>query len=438
MKPGAMRRRLRPARILVVIGWNVLILLVLSAGAETHLRLTTPFRESVRPLRMVPGVGMLLQPRAEVRSTNLHDFWQVSRTNSVGFLDREPPSAERAGASCHVTLIGDSYVEARQVPIADKAQVRLEALAAREAPTLNVTTSAFGFDGTGTINQLPFYDVHARRLSPAVVVLVTSRNDLWNNSLVLESVHRGFHPDRPPHLAARRGASGKIEFVPPASSPEELRATRFPPAPKSLRASLLRKARKRSFFADRLWVTASGLFYPWNDEFPTHADRSSWAALIGRHPRHAALTWRDVESYRNLDASFRADDPSPVFREALDVSRFGLAQFRERAESDGATLVVLAGYPQWRNGEWFTLLRELAAGIPVISQYEHIVAAGGSVRDAYWTHDRHWSPTGHHWAAEAILEWLKRNPQVCDRRAARHSPLTENGPDRFSSSPENR
>lgn len=436
MKPGVMRRLRRPARILVVIGWNALILLALAVGAEIHLRLTTPFRESVRPLRMVPGVGVLLQPRAEVRSTNLYDFWQVSRTNSTGFLDREPPDPERAAASCHVTLIGDSYVDARQVPIADKAQVRLEELAAREAPTLNVTTSAFGYNGTGTINQLPFYDVYARRLSPDVVVLVMSRNDLWNNSLALESAHGGFHPDRPPHLAARRGASGKIEFVPPASSFEELRTNRFSRAPVTLRASMLRTVRQRSFLADRLWMTVSGSFHPWNDELPTRV--SSWAALIGRHPRHTALTWRDVESYRNLDASFRADDPSPVFREALDVSRFGLEQFRERAERDGSTLVILAGYPQWQDGEWFTLLRELAAGIPVISQYGHIVAAGGPARDAYWTHDRHWSPTGHRWAAEAILAWLKRNPQVCNPSVARRPPRKEREPDPRPSSPGSR
>ena len=51
---------------------------------------------------------------------------------------------ERAAASCHITMIGDSYVEALQVPIADKFHVRLEDLAARELRHLDVTTSAFG------------------------------------------------------------------------------------------------------------------------------------------------------------------------------------------------------------------------------------------------------------------------------------------------------
>ena len=45
-------------------------------------------------------------------------------------------------------------------------RVRLEALATRELPDLDIATSAFGFGGSGLIVQLPFYDEHARRLRP--------------------------------------------------------------------------------------------------------------------------------------------------------------------------------------------------------------------------------------------------------------------------------
>ena len=62
---------------------------------------------------------------AEVRWTNGLDFWTVSRTNSPGFLDREPPDPERAAASRHVAVFGDSFVEAKEVAVADKFHVRL-------------------------------------------------------------------------------------------------------------------------------------------------------------------------------------------------------------------------------------------------------------------------------------------------------------------------
>ena len=149
-------------RLLRLVAWNAglaLAALVLAALAgEAWLRLTKPFMSNASPMCFVPAVGLLHEPNAEVRWTNWHDFWTVSHANRRGFLDREPPPADRAAASCHVSLIGDSFVDAKEVPIADKVQVRLEALAGRRLPHLDVTTSAFGIAGTGQIAQLPFYD----------------------------------------------------------------------------------------------------------------------------------------------------------------------------------------------------------------------------------------------------------------------------------------
>ena len=55
-------------------------------------------------------------------------------------------------------MIGDSFVEAREIDIPSKFHVQLETLANRQLPHLNVTTSAFGRGNTGQINQLPYYD----------------------------------------------------------------------------------------------------------------------------------------------------------------------------------------------------------------------------------------------------------------------------------------
>ena len=410
-----------------MIGLNALVLLVgvvlVAGGGEVWLRLTVPFRENVLPVRLEAGVGVIRPPHAEVRHTNGSEFWQVSRANSLGFLDREPPSPARAAESCHVTLIGDSFVEALQVPIADKAQVVLEELAAREAPELDVTTSAFGFSGTGQINQLPFYDTRARNLSPDLVVLVVVSNDFRDNSLALRSWSSGNNPDYPPHLSARRGLDGDVEFVPPASGLEELRAKRLPRLAESPGRGLERRIRGWSYFADRLWGTVNGdghLRMGGGTPFRISAEqRLAWAATISRHPRHGDF----MEGWDPLDDArpryLLEENPPPVYEEALDLTVFALEQFRERAERDGAALVILATHDVEGEGRpWFELLRALVdriggGGIPVISQYDHIVAAGGEVADARWTNDGHWNATGHRWAAEAILEWLKRNGEVC-------------------------
>ncbi len=176
----------KSARVLRLIGWNTGVLaaglILTGAAAETWFRLTTPFLATSSPKRFLPKVGLIFQPNAEGRWTNRLDFWTVQRSNSLGFLDREPISPQRAIASCHVAMIGDSFVEAIQIPIADKFHVRLEALAARQLPDLDITTAAFGLGNTGQINQLPFYDEFARRLRPKLLVLVFLPNDFMNNA----------------------------------------------------------------------------------------------------------------------------------------------------------------------------------------------------------------------------------------------------------------
>ena len=423
---AGLRERFPPRRVLRLLGLNVLILFVLLAlaagGAEVYLRLdgSASGEANVLPTRLVPGVGVIRPPHAEIRYASGREFRQTSRANSLGFVDREPPDAARAAASCHVTLFGDSFVEALEVPIADKAQVRLEELAAREAPELAVITSAFGHRGTAQINQLAFYDAYARPLSPDVVVLVAIRNDFEGNSLPLQAWRRGFHPDHPPWLFARPGADGAMEFAPPAASLEALEANLLSraladPGP-SRPTRVERELRGRSHLADWLWRKLDGR----GATPPGLLARAEW---LSRRPAHSTFMrgWDPGEypTVQRLLPLFHEEDPPPVVREALDVTRFALEQFRERAERDGAALVVLADRRFGGEGNpWFELLRDLAAGIgegiPVISQADFILGRGGEIADAHYANDGHWNATGHQWAAEAIQEWLKANPEVCD------------------------
>ena len=430
--------RSRGRRVLRLMGWNALILFIglalIAGGVEAWLRVTAPrpagpppfphlpvqHRGSILPVRLVPGVGVIQQPHAETLYVG-PGYRQVARTNSLGFLDREPPGAERAAAGCHVTLIGDSLVHGREVAIADKAQVQLEELAARDAPALDVVTSAFGYHNTAQINQLPFYDAYARDFSPDVLVLVFVANDFVGNSLSLQSYRRGFHPDYPPHLFARRGADGELEFVPPASTMDELRERLLPLLPWT-HGRVERALREWSYLADWLW-SRSGSPRPDVPDAelranPSWAQRRAWAELVGLHPRHAEM--------RGWDPSAAGEDPYltedllPVHRDALDVTRFALEQFRERTDRDGVALVILASHTlRGDEAPHSGLLREIAAGIgeggiPVLSQYDRIIAAGARTGDAVWRGDGHWNAAGHRWAAETIWEWLKRNPHVCE------------------------
>ena len=380
---------------------------------ETYFRLRTPFVKPYAPYLWSPTVGSIFRPNAEVRSTNGLDFWTISRTNILGFLDRESIGIERAAASCHIAMIGDSYVEAFQVPIADKFHVRLEELAAEELRHLDVTTSAFGISGTGQVNQLAFYDEFARYLRPALVVLVFVPNDFMNNAPILDGLNRGMYPDRLKNVSATRGADGSIKLRPPwpGTWPDAEIRIAVPPAPAPSHTRATDYLTGISLFVN--WLDAKKRALSASDDIDPELI-AQVTLLSRRSPGYAALLdgWRPTKR-DDIRASFLyARDLQPVYEDALDFTGFALDQFRKRADRDGAALVILSIPHMGTRGDLaFDRMAALAEprGIPVIDQHDYITRQGAKPRDAIWEHDGHWNAAGHRWAAEALFEYLKRN-----------------------------
>ena len=141
--------------------------------------------------------------------------------------------------------------------------------------------------------------------------------------------------------------------------------------------------------------------------------------LLRRQPGHAALLegWRPT-TWRDMVRVFARRDLPPLFEDALDYTRFVLEQFRQRADRDGAKLVILATHTLQIDGTlMFERVSEIAAtlAIPVIDQADYILRQGAALTDARWPHDGHWNPAGHQWAAEALLEYIEEHPTICDR-----------------------
>ena len=403
----------------------IAVLALVGLAAEAWRRAAVPFASSHRSLVFVPGVGAMLLPDTEVRWTNDIDFWTVSRTNRLGFLDREPPSPERAAESCHVTVVGDSFVEAKEVPIADKFHVRLEEMAARALPALDVTTSAFGRAGTGQVNQLAFYDAYVRPLRPKLVVLVFVRNDYINNFPLWTALHSGSDPEHLPYVSAARAGDGGFRLRPP--DPDWRRFVLHPPTTPQLQwKELERRAVRASWFLS--WLHTSR-FYRKREIRALAAERARRMELLGRRPAHAPLLdgWRPVSrgdkqgrGIPSLSTRFTEGNDSPFFTEALAFTAFALDEFKRRTERDGAALAILATHRMsYSGGGLLARLNEMAAerSIPVIDQGDWIRRQGAVLHNASWTYDSHWNPTGHRWAAQALLEYLKRNQDVCESTA---------------------
>ena len=410
-----MKTRLAVARALRLLGWNLLFIgaaaTLIFIVAEAWFRLTNPYNEpGWRPSRFTPGVGLLHWPGQTKRLPNGLGEWVENRANRLGFLDREPPEPERAAKSCHIAIIGDSMVEASQVPIADKFQVRLESLAAQALPRMNVTTSAFGIPGTGTVSQLPLWDEYARGLAPKVLVLVFVPNDFPGNHKLLMSLELGSDPDHMPYAYAERTATGAIELRPPDPNWRSLAVSADAPLPVAASRFLTR----RSLFYRYLNVKFSLLgdeYAEWNTTFQGRM------ALLRQRPRYeSAFRGWEAENAGQPQLLAVSENPPPVFKEALEFTGFALDEFKRRADRDGVHLVILAVHHVGDSRNPFrTTLNDLATtrGIPVLSQHDHILRQGGAIEDANWPYDGHWTPTGHQWAAEVLLDYLKQNPALC-------------------------
>ena len=405
-------------RVLRLIGWNLLLTLaslaLIALTGEVYLRLKRsmmPFYINRYHWHFVPKVGLVTKPNAEMHMTNHRDFWTISRTNSLGFLDREPIRSDRAAESCHITMIGDSFVEAKEVPIDDKFHVRLEELATQELPHLDITTSAFGIGGIGQINQLPYYDEFARHLSPKLVVLVFVQNDFRNNSPILTALWRAVHPDRQPYVTATRDENGTIKLRPPHPDWQRFRL------PRARDRHIGQDQHVRSYFVQGLRHNISALF-PSQHPYLL-PDRMK---LLSGHPGYESLFsgWQP-KTLTEIHQQFEKKTLLPAFEKELAFTAFALDQFKERTERDKASLVILASHTMGTRGhapfDHMSALAEVR-NIPVIDQYDYIRRQGADPeRDATWANDQHWNVAGHQWAAEALLEYLKENPQVCTRPA---------------------
>ena len=416
-------------RFLRIAAWNVALaaagLALIAAAGEIYLRAqpNIAFSDSRRPIVFDPDAGILLAPNALVHYTNGLDFWQTARANSLGFLDREPLNPQDAAASCHVAVIGDSFVEANEVPIADKFHIRLEQLAAERLPGLEVTASAWGRRKTGQVNQIPFYDHFARALRPNLIVLVFVSNDFMDNSVVLQALLSPYgHPEKSPFAAAYKQEDGGIELRPPHPSFEStdaLKLNAMVGRGADFTGPVLGRALSLSYFAN--WMRAK-----WTVLFPAKnigpnigpLDVPARARELSRLPccRNVLDGWTPSNP-RELNRMLRHEETiPPVFQDAVDYTAFALDEWKARADRDGAQIVILSAYIMNTRGRpLFDRMNALAQerGLPVIDQYAYIIRQGRKIEDARFRHDYHWNADGHLWAAEALMEWIERNQDVC-------------------------
>ena len=417
---------------------SLLTVVVFTIFAEGYFRLTVPFNKNYWPSQFSPNVGHTLLPGATLKHTNGTDYWQEHKINSIGFLDREPPNKSKKPNECRVAIIGDSFVEAVQVPLAKKFQVILENNLEQQHPDIDFTTLALGYSGTGQSNQLAFYDHFAKNYEIDLLILVFVENDFANNSSILEAIRRNHHPEHQPrYFFVRDPATGYFrgkDISPDFRGFHLVKNKQTRP-----------KARRET---THTWLMQHSYFYLWLHkhlaiDFPAVANLLSGTEKNADH----RTPWRErmealekIEGFENVFSGWRFPDDlnenmiflaeklPGVFEDAIGATEASFSAFKERAINDGFSLLVLSGYgvknmrvnnnydrELLENG-YFHRLAEILdrLNIPLIDQYDYIKSGGGEMMNARFARDAHWSETGHRWAAEAVTAFLGNDVSFCE------------------------
>lgn len=413
-------------RVVSVLGINAAIttvgILALLAVVEVYMRFDVPepqapsdttsadefvppFTQPVFPSIYRPGIGYTFEPGSTIKHTNGYDFWTVTPANEWGFADRPIPALSEANNSCHVTFIGDSFVEAIQVPIDKKVQVLVEEAARSSMPELDITTSAFGFSGTGQISQIPYYEKFAAKLNPRLIVLVIVSNDFANNSSVLEGVRNGWHPTISPRPYVARDASGELKFVP--DSPEY--GGHLLSSPQStLTRRLLGRFKVYQWLEEQL-VYQQGL--------PQQLVAHRVEQILSFDTGEVEMGGLDeVLNMADIDLGFEAEEITPVFKEALNAFEFGLKWFKEEARQSNAQVVLLASHSMENMPKGADYLRKISKelDIPLIQQVDGYQGEGTQLTDLNFAYDGHWNELGHQVSADLITDYISSNRSICN------------------------
>lgn len=347
-----------------------------------------------------PWYGWSHQPGAKfVRETEGNAV--EIEINALGLRDRPFDLAKRA-ETFRVLVLGDSFMEALQVPLERTFAKQLESrlAPATRAAGCGVEVLNGGISAFGTDNALLYYRHAGRRFAPDLVVLgFYVGNDVRNNWFELENVDAG--GARKPHFVPRD------EGIEPVDYPFAAHAS--PAVPLKLFVnrnvwsySLLREvvARRRRAAADD--VRGLPLDYQLYEAAPPASWESAWRvtdALLGALAREVAAD--GARLFVVVIPSQEQVEPERFWRAVDAVGRGERGAWNlEAPEARLAALLEARG----------------VAHLRLLDEFRTAAAAGEKL---YLEVDSHWTARGHERAAQRAAAALESDVTAGCQREAR-------------------
>ncbi len=382
-------------------------LLLMSFGVGMALLI---LEAGVRILHLVPDrfwrpdplLGTALVPDADGWWTQEeHEFFVPVTINSAGRRDLDRAGVKAPG-TFRILLLGDSFVEALQVPIEATFARGLErALTRPGGPTVEVVS--MGVSGYGSASEYLWYREVGRRFGADLVLLsFYPGNDVRNNSPTLESALRPLY-----------GPDGTLQRVDGGRGGEgAVRGGGWSKAYTYLRKMVLSRQ-------------------------PVLAARLAEWGLVDR----TALRPVPMQAGVPVDYWVFATTPPPDWQEAWRHTEGILRALRDAVRADGAELVIMvvtsreqvysadwaalqATYPAMRASSWDLdgperrvlgwCAREQVGCVALSPAFR--AAREGAPR-LHWQYDGHWTAAGHALAAQTMAQALSAKVPATDMEA---------------------
>jgi lysophospholipase L1-like esterase len=304
------RQRIRPrvAKSVALLGGILVALLI----AEVALRVVgfTYFNPSI----VDQDVGYALRPGAE-------GWWKREgltyvKINSDGFHDREHTIAKPAD-TFRIAVVGDSFVEAFQVPL-EKAFWSVMERKLQECPPAErskVEVLSFGVSGFSTARELIQLQKRVWQYSPDVIILLfTTGNDVRDNSRTLNAF-----PNQPlPYFVYQDGRLILDDSLVVARN-------------RTLTFRLQQSSFGRAFNWAQNHVRLLGLIYTVREAYQTSSQVPE------------RMKYLSSQSETGLDSEVYDRPATPEWEDAWRVTEGLLVEMRNEVRAKGANFLVVTG-----------------------------------------------------------------------------------------------
>ena len=409
---------------LLVLALVYIVLALVLAEAGLHVLGSVPPPEPAGSFwnSNVPETGWSLKPGAEGRYYNaMGEYDQPIRINEMGLRSPDGIAYAKPTGVYRILVLGDSYVEALQVSLAESFPQQLAQKLAGAGLQVEVVNA--GVSGWGTDQQLLWLRNEGVKYAPDLVLLaVYPGNDFMNNYMPLESANfgrvqkpyfelqgetlvlQGYPYDRD---QTETGAAGQAQTIAAEPAPA-LRAWGQWLHTHSELVRYLDPRLREMAPSLAVWLGRQGLIEPGQETAIADQGASYIPVAYGVYRQPVAPEWE--QAFAVSGALFKA-----VKDEAAAMGAATAAVLLTAPEQVDPLRwqKSLERYPAMQNLTWdtnqstATARRLLAdAGIPVVDllpQFQQAAAAGNTL---HLRHDGHWTPASQALAGAAAASFL--------------------------------